>query len=158
VSKRGESESSARAQPAVARGDSAGLPQVELDLLIAKWGDVVSAVRAKRRGVLAAALEHASLRAVSGQGEISLELPAENDGLREAIERGASDVLVAIGGIASGASRIHVTVAPTSPASMEAAPRRLTEQAIKAERLAALRKRDPALDAAVDALDLELLD
>jgi hypothetical protein len=29
---------------------------------------------------------------------------------------------------------------------------------VKAERLAMLRKRDPMLDAAVDALDLELLD
>jgi hypothetical protein len=29
---------------------------------------------------------------------------------------------------------------------------------VKAERLATIRKKDPALDAAVDSLDLELLD
>src|SRR5256884_3187578 len=41
-----------------------------------------------------------------------------------------------------------------------AAPRpgRLTEQGVRAERLEALRARDPDLDAAVDALDLELLE
>ena len=37
-------------------------------------------------------------------------------------------------------------------------PGRLTEQGVRAERLEALRARDPDLDAAVDALDLELLE
>ena len=37
-------------------------------------------------------------------------------------------------------------------------PGRLTEQGVRAERLEALRARDPGLDAAVDALDLELLE
>jgi hypothetical protein len=37
-------------------------------------------------------------------------------------------------------------------------PARLTEQGVRAERLEALRARDPGLDAAVDALDLELLE
>jgi hypothetical protein len=35
---------------------------------------------------------------------------------------------------------------------------RLTTEAVRAERLAALRARDPVLDAAIEALDLELLD
>jgi hypothetical protein len=34
----------------------------------------------------------------------------------------------------------------------------VTEEAIRAERLASLRKKDPVLDAAVRELDLELLD
>jgi len=38
------------------------------------------------------------------------------------------------------------------------APRRLSEEAVKADRMAMLRKQSPLLDAAVDALDLELLD
>jgi hypothetical protein len=36
--------------------------------------------------------------------------------------------------------------------------RRITEEMIKAERLSALRKRDPVLGAAIDALDLDPLD
>ena len=39
-----------------------------------------------------------------------------------------------------------------------ARPARLTEQGVRAERLDALRARDPGLDAAVEALDLELLE
>jgi len=38
------------------------------------------------------------------------------------------------------------------------APRRLNETAVKADRMAMLRKQSPLLDAAVEALDLELLD
>jgi len=38
------------------------------------------------------------------------------------------------------------------------APRRLSEEAVKADRMAMLRRQSPLLDAAVDALDLELLD
>ena len=37
-------------------------------------------------------------------------------------------------------------------------PRRLNETAVKADRMAMLRKQSRLLDAAVDALDLELLD
>jgi DNA polymerase-3 subunit gamma/tau len=40
----------------------------------------------------------------------------------------------------------------------DSARSRLTTEAVRAERLAALRARDPVLDAAVNALDLELLD
>jgi DNA polymerase-3 subunit gamma/tau len=38
------------------------------------------------------------------------------------------------------------------------APSRLTEEAVRAERLASLRAKDPVLDVAIDVLDLELLD
>ena len=40
----------------------------------------------------------------------------------------------------------------------ERAVRRLNEGAVKADRMAMLRKQSPMLDAAVDALDLELMD
>jgi hypothetical protein len=42
--------------------------------------------------------------------------------------------------------------------SADQTPRRVTEESVRSERLAMLRKRDPSLDIAVDALDLELLD
>jgi DNA polymerase-3 subunit gamma/tau len=63
--------------------------------------------------------------------------------------------------------------APPPPSSTESGPdwkigyeqmasdtgrSRLTTEAVRAERLAALRAKDPVLDAAIDALDLELLD
>ncbi len=44
------------------------------------------------------------------------------------------------------------------PAASPAPPRRVTVTGAKAERLKALRQRDPTLDSAMDSLDLELLD
>jgi hypothetical protein len=55
-----------------------------------------------------------------------------------------------------GATRLLVRVAPAP--SADQTPRRVTEESVRSERLAMLRKRDPSLDIAVDALDLELLD
>ncbi|HEX6051739.1 MAG TPA: hypothetical protein VFZ21_20870, partial [Gemmatimonadaceae bacterium] len=46
----------------------------------------------------------------------------------------------------------------TRPEGASAAPRRVTEEEMRAQRMASLRKKDPVLGAAIDALDLELLD
>jgi hypothetical protein len=43
-------------------------------------------------------------------------------------------------------------------AAGDSARSRLTPETVRAERLASLRAQDPVLDAAIDALDLELLD
>jgi hypothetical protein len=42
--------------------------------------------------------------------------------------------------------------------SAKARPQRLSDQTLRADRLKGLRARDPALDAAADALDLEIVD
>lgn len=94
--------------------------------------------------------------AVSGRGDVTLEL--EGDLHQQAIASGMDDVLAGIRSFFSGATRIIVRVAASSGPVADGAPRRLTQEAVKEQRLALLRKRDPALDAAVDALDLELLE
>ena len=54
---------------------------------------------------------------------------------------------------------VQVRVDESAPATGPGEPpRRLTAESVRSERLAMLRRRDPTLDAAVDALDLELLD
>ena len=56
----------------------------------------------------------------------------------------------------SGVERV-VLRRPDRPTA--AVPReRLTSEGVKAQRLAALRKKDPLLGAAIDALDLDLVD
>jgi len=52
----------------------------------------------------------------------------------------------------------RIVIAKPEGASVTGAPRRVTEEEIRAQRIASLRKRDPVLGAAIDALDLELLD
>jgi len=114
-------------------------------------------VRAEGRAVLAAALHRALPVAVSGRGEITLELEAADAAYEQPITSGSIDVLAAVAALFDGATRLQVRVAPARSAD-QAPPRRVTEESVRSERLAMLRKRDPSLDIAVDALDLELLD
>jgi DNA polymerase III subunit gamma/tau len=54
--------------------------------------------------------------------------------------------------------RLRVTTAGGSGPGSEAKPRRMSESSLKAERLREFRSKDPALDTAADALDLEIVD
>ncbi|HEX6536407.1 MAG TPA: DNA polymerase III subunit gamma/tau [Gemmatimonadaceae bacterium] len=130
--------------------------RLTINRLTERWDDVIARVRADGRLVLAAALQRAMPGAVSGRGEITLELEGADAVYQQPIADAASDVLSAIGALFTGATRLQVRV-DTNGADA-ATPRRLTEESIRSERLAMLRKRDPALDLAIDALDLELID
>jgi len=130
---------------------------LSVNVLAERWGEVVSHVRAEGRAVLAAALHRALPVAVSGRGEITLELEAADAAYEQPITSGSIDVLAAVAALFDGATRLQVRVAPARSAD-QAPPRRVTEESVRSERLAMLRKRDPSLDIAVDALDLELLD
>ena len=143
------------AQPAAppARESSHAL---SVNVLAERWGEVVSHVRTEGRAVLAAALQRALPVAVSARGEITLELDAADAAYEQPITSGSADVLAAVAVLFTGATRLQVRVAPAP--SADQTPRRVTEESVRSERLAMLRKRDPSLDIAVDALDLELLD
>src|SRR5918994_2490171 len=54
--------------------------------------------------------------------------------------------------------RLRVTVAEPAVATPGGRPRRMSESSLKAERLREFRSKDPALDTAADALDLEIVD
>ena len=131
--------------------------KLSLNRLVERWGEVIDVVRGDGRGFLAAALEHALPSAITGRGDITLELDAAGSIYQQPIADSATDVLSAIGTIFTGASRLR-TLAPERPVESESTPRRLTEEGVRSERLSMLRKRDPVLDLAVEALDLELLD
>jgi hypothetical protein len=55
------------------------------------------------------------------------------------------------------AVRIRVTIAEGEAASAPR-PRAVTESSLRADRLRTFRAKDPALDTAADALDLEIVD
>ena len=129
---------------------------LSVNVLAERWGEVVSHVRTEGRAVLAAALQRALPVAVSARGEITLELDAADAAYEQPITSGSADVLAAVAVLFTGATRLQVRVAPAP--SADQTPRRVTEESVRSERLAMLRKRDPSLDIAVDALDLELLD
>jgi hypothetical protein len=54
--------------------------------------------------------------------------------------------------------RLRVTSAEAPTGTQPGKPRRLSESSLKAERLREFRSKDPALDTAADALDLEIVD
>ena len=54
--------------------------------------------------------------------------------------------------------RLRVIEAAGAPAAAAPIPRKLTEASLKADRLRGFRAKDPTLDTAADALDLEIVD
>jgi len=132
-------------------------PPISVSALRERWGAIASHLRAEGRLTLVAALEHATPVEVSPAGEVTLELAPDFGHMEAPITNGARELLAAIAPVLEGATRVLVRV-PAAPPVRDGATRRLTAESVKAERLSSLRRRDPALDAAVRELDLELMD
>jgi DNA polymerase-3 subunit gamma/tau len=142
--------------PAGGPGSGAALT---LDAVRARWGGLCANLE-RRRPMLAAALGHAHVAAVRGRevvvevGDTDVHLPGLEKNRRE-IEAAMSAVLEAEARVVfrpAGETRSEQTGDAGGPA------RRLDQQAERDQRLQAYRAKDQALDAVVDALDLELLD
>ena len=124
---------------------------LDINRLSEHWDDVVEAVRRSGRVVVASALAESAPMAVTASGIVTIEVTGE--ALVEALESGGDAILTAIRARFSGASKVAVR-----GVGGDAPSKRLTADDVIANRVAMLRKRDPILDAAVDALDLRLLD
>jgi DNA polymerase III subunit gamma/tau len=139
----------------------ADLPSPRRDLLpldinrVAEhWDAVVDSVNAEHRALLlSSTLAHATPTAVTAGGTVTLTV--ESEAHADIITGGEAIILGALKRRFDGVQKVVVrTITPEG----ERAPRRLNEGAVKADRMAMLRKQSPLLDAAVDALDLELID
>jgi DNA polymerase-3 subunit gamma/tau len=148
---------STSAAKTVASTAAAERPPLTVAALRERWESILAALRSDGRMTLVAALEHATPAEVSPAGEITFELGADFKDLEVPIMNSARELLSAIGAQLEGATRIVVRV-PVAQPVREGATRRLSAEAVKAERLSTLRRRDPSLDAAVRELDLELMD
>jgi len=143
--------------PAPASPAAESRPPISVAALRERWTSIIGQLRADGRLTLVAALEHATATDVSPAGEITLELAPDFGHMDAPITNGARELLAVIAPLLEGATRVLVRV-PAAPPVRDGATRRLTAESVKAERLSSLRSRDPALDAAVRELDLELLD
>jgi DNA polymerase-3 subunit gamma/tau len=130
----------------------AGAP--DLNQLVERWDDVVARVRAAGKSVAANALEHASPAAVNARGDVTLALDEGNPIHEQAIDAVRGEVVSVMREWFPGVQRLVVR----APAGASTPPARLTDEMVRSERIAALRKKDPVLDAAIDALDLDLAD
>jgi len=102
--------------------------------------------------MVASALAEATPSAVTAGGVITIGVASE--ALGEVISNGSDAILAALRSVFDVVDRISVK----SAAGVQAAQRRLTAEDVIADRVANLRKRDPLLNDAIDALDLRLLD
>ena len=104
--------------------------------------------------VLAPFLEQAVPSAISATGVLTVR--AEDEAAADALEMAKTDMLSVVRELFPAVERV-VIARPSGPA-VSGSHRRVTEQEIREQRMTSLRKRDPVLGAAIDALDLELLD
>ncbi len=130
--------------------------ELSLATLIAAWPEIVEAARA-RSILLGQALEAIPPRSVA-KGEIRLVASLDHAVLMEGIQRQiglVEDLVQSHFGV-----RGKVSVAPEAPAGREPQerPKRMTDEALRTEKLARLRRLDPALDTAANELDLEIVD
>jgi len=126
-----------------------------LDRLRALWPRIVSDARARSQmlGALMAAAEVAAIEGTT----VTIRLLEENTVHAEGLARQRDALAPLVGRYVTEPIRVQV-VAADSGAASRARPARLTEDGARADRLTGLRAKDPQLDAAVEALDLELLE
>jgi DNA polymerase-3 subunit gamma/tau len=125
---------------------------LDLNHVVERWDEVVSAIRSAGKSVAATALERAAPAAVNARGDVTLALDEANPIYAQAIEAVKADVVAALRGWFPAVQRVVVR----APEGTAAPPPRLTDEMLRSERIAAMRKKDPVLDAAIDALDLDL--
>ncbi len=138
-----------------ASGRPAGTTPLTREGLTDAWADIVAAVKAESPFLGGVVGESAPAR-VEG-AEVALLPPAGNPMAAETLER-QHEVVEAVLTRAVGRP---VTVKVLIGEARESPPnpaKRLSDTGARAERLKAVRTRDPALDAAADALDLEIVD
>lgn len=134
-----------------------GKPADTLDLsrVTGRWDELVARLRADGKRVLASALEHALPVAVTAGGDLSIELDEPNEFLAQAIDAGRAEVL---GVLRQWFAGVRVVRLRQSPERTTAAPTRVTDEMVRADRLNSLKKRDPILGAAIDELDLDVIE
>jgi len=125
----------------------------DINEIIDRWDGVITAITREKR-FLGAFLQQALPSAVSAGGLLTLQV--DDSSAQSGLESNAADLLAAIRQQLPGISRVALRGSRTTLVPTDAA--RLTTETLKTTTLAALRKRDPLLDAAIDALDLELLE
>ncbi|HYV99244.1 MAG TPA: DNA polymerase III subunit gamma/tau [Gemmatimonadaceae bacterium] len=122
---------------------------LDVNRLAEFWDDIVAEQRAAGKALVAQLLEESTPSAVTSSGVVTLD--AESDLTVNGLAQVESAVLDALKRRFDGVTKLAVRLAGAAPR------RRYDANAVKAERTDTLR-RDPLLAAAIDALDLELLE
>ena len=133
-------------------GDRAPL---DANALTGRWDTLIERLRQNGKTLIATALEHAVPSVVTARGDITVALDEPTDFYAKAIQSGAAEVVAILRVWFAPVERVQLEGATKQPLTP---PKRLTDEDVKAQKLEALKKRDPILRAAIDALDLEVID
>jgi DNA polymerase III subunit gamma/tau len=120
------------------------------------WPDIVAEVRDRSR-FLGEALSHTA----PGTLELpwlTVELAESNPLFAERLQAQAQVVEEVLSRVVARPVRLRVTEAAPGANAPVPRPRKLTDASLKADRLRSFRSKDPSLDTAADALDLEIVD
>ncbi|MBA2291279.1 MAG: DNA polymerase III subunit gamma/tau [Gemmatimonadales bacterium] len=126
------------------------------DGLRAVWSEVV-ATASRHSSLLGQALDH-SIPRIDSPGMVTLGFSGDSAVFQEGVERQQATVETILSARMGTPTRVAVERTDTPNAGRPGKSARMTSSDIRADRLKRLRTCDPALDAAADALDLELVD
>ena len=127
-----------------------------IEAIRAAWPAMVAAVRVQSRflGEALAATQPVSLE----PPWLIVVMGEPNPLFADSLQEQAGKVEEVLSRSLGQQVRLRVTVAEPAVATPGGRPRRMSESSLKAERLREFRSKDPALDTAADALDLEIVD
>src|SRR5436190_22772 len=126
-----------------------------VDRLRSLWPRIIEDARAKSP-LLGALLQATEIAEVEGT-TLAIRLLDTNPVHLEGLERQRDAVAQVVGRYTAEPIRIKLEGAARGERP-QARPARMTEEGVRADRLTALRARDPSLNTAIEALDLELLE
>src|SRR3989449_489308 len=127
-----------------------------VDRLRDLWPRIIEDARAKSP-MLGALLQVTEIAGLDGS-TVSVRLLDTNPGHAEGIERQRDPSALLVGRYVTAPVRIKLQAAASGERPLPQRSSRMTEEGARADRLKALRAKDPSLNAAIDALDLELLE
>jgi DNA polymerase-3 subunit gamma/tau len=135
------------------RAQGSGLTEATL---AATWSDVI-ATATRQSPLLGQALAHATPK-LEAPGMVGLGFGPDSALFQDGAARQLAAVETILTATFGTPVKVKVQAASAAAAATPAQSRRLSAQDARSERLTQLRSRDPALDAAAKALDLELMD
>src|SRR3989441_5017740 len=127
-----------------------------VDRLRDLWPRIIEDARAKSP-MLGALLQVTEIARLDGS-TVSVRLLDTNPVHAEGIERQRDALALLVGRYVTAPVRIKLQAAASGERPPPQRSSRMTEEGARADRLKALRAKDPSLNAAIDALDLELLE
>ncbi|MDX2058707.1 MAG: hypothetical protein SFV24_12960, partial [Gemmatimonadales bacterium] len=127
---------------------------VTLEGLKGIWPDLVA--RARERSILLATVVESLMPTAVDGSRVALSVAPDAGHMLEGARRQQAGLQDLLGSAVGG--RLEISIGESGGSARAERPKRLSEKDLRDEKLREIRARDGALDAAADALDLEIVD